>query len=100
VKYREGFIDTLHYIFKRPAVIQLHKGSRDECELWFPFHKKIVDYFEGGVTCLDRLKKFSEYVEAEIEDIAECKHCCKRAWAWANSVTNRVDSLPSFSTFL
>ncbi|KAJ7102843.1 hypothetical protein C8R44DRAFT_945641 [Mycena epipterygia] len=99
VKYREGFIHALHFLFKRPPVV-LHRGGLETCAMWATFQKEIFAYFEAGLGALGRIREFSACVEAELHHLKDCTHCTKRARAWANSVSNRVDSLPPFHAFL
>ncbi|KAJ6541999.1 hypothetical protein DFH09DRAFT_1368230 [Mycena vulgaris] len=61
VKYREGFIHAMHFMFKRPPIV-LHRGGLETCELWATFQKEVFDYFERGIAALDRIKQFSAIV--------------------------------------
>ncbi|KAJ7877609.1 hypothetical protein B0H13DRAFT_2200535 [Mycena leptocephala] len=97
VKYREGFIHTLHFLFKRPPIV-LHRGGLNTCELWEPFQQEIV---EKTVDCqLEPLKQFQAYVEDELHHLKDCAHCIIRARNWGRTVADRVDLLPLFSSSL
>jgi len=97
VQYREHWLHLLKYIFEKPPTV-LHRGGLSECELWAPFHHRVLR--EVGAN-IGEVQQFDDLLERQMrQDLDDCSHCRTRVANWRYAFAKRVADVPTFDAVI
>lgn len=83
----------MKFIYERPPKV-LHRGGIPECDLWAPFHQRVL--LEVGAN-ISKVQQFDDILEKDMEeDLDTCTHCQTRVSNWRTAFARRLGEIPSF----
>ena len=84
----------LKYVHETTPPKVLHRGGVSECELWGPFHHRVLRKVGANVS---ELPQFDNLLEREMQgDLDDCSHCRTRVNNWRHAFAKRMGDVPSF----
>ncbi|KIM36750.1 hypothetical protein M413DRAFT_77812, partial [Hebeloma cylindrosporum] len=93
-QYREHWLLLLKYVYEKPPKV-LHRGGLEECDLWVPFHRRMLLEIEADIS---KLREFDIILLNGMEDdLDECNHCQTRVSNWRSAFGKRLKEIPSFN---